>query len=111
MKVTIGSKKLEKIINNEKKLIKKYGVENARLIIKRLDQLKAADSLGIMVKFRIGRCHSLSSNFKGKFALDLDHPDRLIIEPVFEDNIDLSQINYFDIKEIVVLEVKDYHGK
>ncbi|SHF12141.1 proteic killer suppression protein [Tissierella praeacuta DSM 18095] len=109
MIVVIKNKKLEKIINDRNKLIRKYGPENAKLIIRRLNELKAADSLGIIVEYRIGRCHSLSGDLNGKYALDLDHPDRLIIKPVFEANTDFSKLDLYEVKEVIIEEVKDYH--
>lgn len=88
MKVTFRNRKLGELINNQRKLIRKYGPQNARLIIQRLNELSAADSLETMVKYKIGRCHPLKGDLKGKYALDLDHPDRLIIQPVIRDDID-----------------------
>lgn len=110
MKVTFKNKKLGELINNNKKLVRKYGPQNARLIVRRLNELKATESLGIMVKFRIGRCHPLKGNLKGMYGLDLDHPDRLIIQPVIDKNMDVSKLNLHEIKEVIVWEVKDYHG-
>lgn len=111
MKVTYANNKLAKLINDEKKLIKKYGPKNARLIIRRLDQLKAMDNFGDMVRSRLGRCHRLTGNLKGRYALDLDHPDRLIIQPVFDEKIDFSKVNLHEIREVIIEEVKDYHGQ
>lgn len=112
MKILIADKKLSKIIDDKKKLVKKYGTENAKLLTKRLDQLKAIDNLGFAIQFKIGRCHPLTGNYKGCYALDLDHPDRLIIRPVNDKNLDLSNIkNLLLIDTIEVVEVVDYHGK
>ena len=78
--------------------------------MQRLDQLKAADCFMTVVKFNIGGCHSLEGDLKGKYGLKLDHPDRLIIQPVIDKNMDVSKLNLCEIKEVIVWEVKDYHG-
>ena len=31
-----------------------------------------------MIQFRIGRCHALKGNRKGQYAVDLEHPYRLV---------------------------------
>lgn len=112
MKISIEDRKLSKIIDDEKKLRKKYGTENAKLLTMRFDQLKAIDNLGLALQFKIGRCHPLTGKYKGCYALDLDHPDRLIIRPVNDKNLDLSNIkNLLSIDTIEVVEVVDYHGK
>jgi proteic killer suppression protein len=58
-----------------------------------------------MVEFGIGRCHPLKGNYKGCYALDLEHPYRLIVEPVFDENNETTCINI-----VKLLEVTDYHG-
>lgn len=57
------------------------------------------------------RLHPLTGNLKGKFAVDLEHPQRLIFEPDCEElphkadgSLDLSRID-----AIMILEIVDYH--
>lgn len=111
MKVTFHDKKLAKVINNERELKRKYGPANANLITKRLDQIVATDNFAIMIQMRIGRCHSLEGDLEGLYALDLDHPDRLIIMPVIPTSMDKSRIDFSLVEEVIVMEVKDYHGR
>jgi proteic killer suppression protein len=59
-----------------------------------------------MIKYKVGRCHSLKGNLKGKYALDLEHPLRLIIEPVFES--ESREVN--DVVSISIIKMEDYHG-
>ena len=58
----------------------------------------AADTVEMMIQFHIGRCHPLTQNRKGQYAVDLVHPYRL----VFEKNGDEIQIAN-------ILEIVDYH--
>ena len=67
-------------------------------IHQRIDEITAADTVEMMIHFHIGRCHPLSQNGKGQYAVDLVHPNRL----VFEKKGDEIQIAN-------VLEIVDYH--
>ena len=63
-----------------------------------IDEIGAADTVEMMIQFHIGRCHPLTQNRKGQYAVDLVHPYRL----VFEKNGDEIQIAN-------ILEIVDYH--
>ena len=52
----------------------------------------------MMIMCRIGRCHLLTNDRKGQFAVDLVHPYRL----VFERRGNVVEIAH-------VLEIVDYH--
>jgi proteic killer suppression protein len=106
VKVEILDRKLRKVISDPKKLKKAYGERNANLIIQRYNELDNIPNLGLMIKFKVGRCHSLKGNLKGKYALDLEHPFRLIIEPVFES--ESRDVN--DVVSISIIKMEDYHG-
>ena len=67
-------------------------------IHQRIDEIDAADTVEMMVQFHIGRCHPLTQNRRGQYAMDLVHPYRL----VFEKNGDEIQIAN-------ILEIVDYH--
>ena len=64
----------------------------------RIDEIKAADTVEMMIQFRIGRCHALVQNRKGQYAVDLVHPYRLVFEKI-GDKIQIANI----------LEIVDYH--
>ena len=51
-----------------------------------------------MIQYRIDRCHPLSNNRKGQYAVDLVHPYRL----VFEKHGNEIQIAH-------IMEIVDYH--
>ncbi len=77
--IKYSNKTIEKVLSNEKLLIRTFGVSNARKIILRLNQIKAASSLGAMLTQRVGRCHPLSGDRMGQFAFDVEQPYRLIV--------------------------------
>ncbi len=51
------------------------------LIRRRLDELKAAQTLDIMRFLPPARCHELKAGRAGELSVDLDHPYRLVFKP------------------------------
>lgn len=98
MDITYKNRKIEKVCTDAKTAERTYGREMADKIHQRIDEIDAADTVEMMIKFHIGRCHSLTQNRKGQYAVDLVHPYRL----VFEKNGDKIQIAN-------MLEIVDYH--
>jgi len=66
----------------------------------RIQELQAADSVDMLVRFRIGRCHALAGNLAGQYAMDLAHPYRLILEKAGVKN---------EIHIVKIVAIKDYH--
>ncbi len=98
MDITYKTKKIEKICTNVKAADRTYGKEMAEKIHMRIDEITAADTVEMMIQFRIGRCHPLTNNRKGQYAVDLVHPYRL----VFEKHGSEIQIAH-------IVEIVDYH--
>jgi len=65
MDILFKTKKLEKVFNNHSMLIRNYGDRCARLIMRRLDDLHAADNLAVLGSLPPARCHELVGNKKG----------------------------------------------
>jgi plasmid maintenance system killer protein len=110
LKITFANKKLEKACQKHSLLVKKHGAIRARKLRQRLDDLEAADSLALM-RHLPGRCHQLTGNRAGQFALDLDHPYRLIFGPDHnpiprkeDDGIDWTAVT-----AVCIIAVEDYH--
>lgn len=70
----------------------------AAKIQQRIDEIKSADTVEMMIQWKIGRCHPLHNNRKKQYAVDLVHPQRL----VFEKKGNEIQIAH-------ILEIVDYH--
>ena len=70
----------------------------AELIHQRVDEIKAAASIEMLVQFAIGRCHPLQGNRKGEYAMDLVHPYRLVFEQ-----------NDKDVQVVRIINIEDYH--
>lgn len=98
LEITYKNKKIEKVCTDAKAADRIYGNEMAEKIQMRVAEINAADTVEMMIQFHIGRCHPLTNNRKGQYAVDLVHPYRLI----FEKHGNEIQIAY-------IVEVVDYH--
>lgn len=103
MRITFRTTKLQKTLEDEKKLIRAYGPQNAIKIRARVTELQAADCLAEMPA--TGRPHPHQGGRKGLFSLDIKHPLRLIIQPVGTFEIE----DYTTIIEVEIYEIMDPH--
>ena len=98
LEVTYKNNKIGKICTDAKTAERAYGREMADKIHQRIDELHAADTVEMMIQWHIGRCHPLTQNRKGQYAMDLIHPFRLVFEKKGEE-----------IQIANILEIVDYH--
>ena len=110
MEISFATSKLAKLCNSEKKLRGAYGPRMAGLIQQRLMDLAAAETLESMRDVP-GRCHQLTENLDGLFAVDLVHPDRLVFAPD-HDPVPQSSgggVDWSKVTKIEVAGIGDYH--
>ena len=81
MVIRFRTRAAQALANDGKAARKALGKRCADLFRKRLDDLRAADHLDAM-RHLPGRCHELKENRAGQFALDLEHPKRLVFVPL-----------------------------
>ena len=110
MEISFATSKLAKLCNSEKKLRGEYGPRMAGLIQQRLMDLAAAETLKSM-KDVPGRCHQLTANLDGLFAVDLVHPDRLVFAPDHDPVPQLSGggVDWSKVTKIEVAGIGNYH--
>jgi len=104
------NKKMEIVFRNSK--LKKQCNSSAGKLKNRLDDIRACGNMEIM-KLLPGRLHPLKENRKGQWAMDLEHPKRLIMEPI-ADPLPVSKDGWLDLSKISIIkiiEIGDYHGK
>ena len=80
MNITFDNKKLQKIVNDDRLIVKELGKLRAEKLRARLIQLKFAKTLED-VRSLPGNYHELTGDRKGQWACDLDQPYRLVFEP------------------------------
>jgi len=67
-------------------------------------------------EFRIimpGRLHALRADRHGQWAMDLEHPKRLILEPL-GDPVPYDEDGHLDLIKVTAIQIlgmEDYHGK
>ncbi len=115
MDIQFRTKKLQDTCNDRKKRDREYGPERSRILLKRLVQMNNAATLEEFKQVH-SRAHPLRENRKGEWAADLDHPYRLIFEPIpppaddgEEERPEPAAIR--TIRIVKILEVVDYHGQ
>ena len=107
MDIVFSSEKLRKLCNSIAELQKKYGQQKAKKIGQRLYELRAAQTLADVSYLPPPRCHALTGDMSGKFAVDTVHPFRLIFEPAYDPiphlpsgGIDRSQVTAVRIVDV-----------
>ena len=108
MEITFGSRKLQKLCEQQAEANKKLGTACARKLRSRLADLDAANSVQDLVA---GRPHPLQGKRAGQFALDLQGAKRLVFDsandpvPRKED----GSINWSKVTRIRIVFLGDYH--
>ncbi len=109
--IRFKSRKLAKVFNSEKELFREYGIRLGTLIKRRMSVLRAAPTLEDVSHRPPERRHELKGRRKGTFAVDLEHPYRLVFKPdhnplPFKEDggIDLRKVT-----AITIVGVEDYH--
>ncbi|MDH5509679.1 MAG: type II toxin-antitoxin system RelE/ParE family toxin [Nitrospinota bacterium] len=112
MKIEFSSRKLAKICGDAKLATKEWGRDRCLKIFQRLTQLVAARTLDDYIRFVPGaRCHRLKGNRKGMYAISLNQPFRLIIEPsLVEPEMDDDMKYEARVIGVRIVKVEDYHG-
>lgn len=111
MDILFQDRTLKKIYNDQSQLTRVYGAKRAKLLRRRLDDLRAVDNLDVIRCFPQTRCHELKGDRKGTLAVDLDHPYRLIFEPA-NSPVPIKPdggLDWIRVTAISVLAVEDYH--
>lgn len=110
MDIIFKTKRLEKIINDDRKRQKEYGKKRSDKLRQRLNELTSADTLED-VRYLPGHYHELVANRKGQWGCDLDQPYRLIFTPqempIPTDND--GKYIWLEITGIEVVEIDNYH--
>jgi plasmid maintenance system killer protein len=104
---------LEKDILDEKKTIRRWGPEMARLIRRRINEIQASENLAVLRKIKRPNAHELTGDLKGRISLDLKHPKRMIVKPSNDPIPTLPDggLDWTLITEIEIVCIGDTHGR
>ncbi len=87
---------MQKICTSYSDACRKLGGDIARVLYRRLLELRSAETVDDLIKNHIGRCHALTGNRAQQYAMDLGHPYRLIF------TVEQTETAF-------VIEITDYH--
>ena len=91
--------------NDKKQLVRSHNVQRAKLLRRRLDDLRAAPTLETMRNLP-GRCHELKGNRALQLSIDLDGPYRLILYPA-HNPVPLKSDGGMDWKKVTAITIKE----
>ena len=111
MEILFKTRKMQKRMNSQVELVREYGKENVKVIMRRMMVLHATECLADVPRTPPDRCHPLSGKRKRQYAVDAKHPYRITIEPANNPIplLDDGSIDIGSVTSIRILEVKDYH--
>jgi len=104
MQIEFANRKLEKLMTDMGLLKKKAGIEIAKSVYKRLNQIEAANNLYVLLQTRSGNPEPLNGDMRGTYSITLTANFRLIFKP--KDNMEEVE----DCNKVVIMGVNDYHG-
>lgn len=105
MEVFFRSKKLRKDCEDDRRCCRRFG-KQAEKVQLRLNQLEGAGNLAVFQNPQLQKqtgFHLLIGDKRGKYAMYLIHPHRLIIQPVDEKKLPE------EVTEIIITSIEDYH--
>lgn len=111
MEILFKTATLHKQCTISRTMIKKWGQRRSELIRRRLDDLDAVQTLGVM-RALPGHCHELKGDRSGQLAVSLDGAYRLVFEPADEPRPTAKGggLDWERVSAIRILSVEDYHG-
>lgn len=111
MIVTFKNKRLEKSITDPKALIKDYGVQRAKKIKQRYQEICASETLEALSKIPAAYLHPLSGDRAGQWAVKITGNERLCFI-ITHDPVPLlsdRSINKSKVTDIHIIFIGDYH--
>jgi len=110
MDLLFATPQLRDLVSDTRVLQRKYGIEAARKVRRRLDDLRAATNLQDLYRGP-GRIHELVGDRKDQLAMEITGGLRLILEPAHEPmprKVD-GGLDWSGVTQIRILEIGDYH--
>lgn len=98
MRIVYKNRTLKKVCTEAHEAEKKHGRNMAKKIHQRIDELSAAESIEMLIQYKIGGCHTLKGSRKNQYAMKLVQPYRLVF--VKEGS---------EIQIIRITNIIDYH--
>jgi proteic killer suppression protein len=111
MQITYINKKLAKLLSSQKEVLRTFGPDNGKLILRRLDQIATAQTLAELSTLPQTRVHELKANRDEQISVDVKHPYRLLMVPNHEETPRKPDggLDWSLITQVTILEITDTH--
>lgn len=111
MDIEFDNPKIQKLCDDTKHAVRRLNAGQAKLLRKRLGQIRAAPNLATLYSLGLGRCHQLQGLTTPTFTLDLDGPNRLVFNlpgdvPLLPD----GGVNRSAVTVVQICKIEDTHG-
>jgi len=110
VEIAFDDAKLQRICEDETRMVRKFGPDRTKRLKLRLSAMDAADSLEDL-RHAPGRYHELRSDWTGHLSADLDHPYRLIFRPT-ADPAPVDEhggLQWDDVRSVTIVAIVDTH--
>ncbi|MFA7542914.1 MAG: hypothetical protein WCY84_00940 [Candidatus Cloacimonadaceae bacterium] len=110
MRIIFTTNKLQKQCSFEEEIVLAFGSICAKKLQHSLFELDAAPTMD-QIPQRL-RCHPLTGNLKGVYAIDLAHPFRLLFKPYSDDELlrrEDGSVDLSKVSAIEIVDIRDYH--
>lgn len=111
MQISFPNRKLAKLLNSEKETLRKFGPDNGRRILRRLQQIADATDLHELSKLPQTRVHELTGDRDELISIDVKHPYRLLLKSdhAKTPRKDDGGLDWRHITQVRVVEIVDTH--
>ena len=110
MNIEYASNKLEKQLNTASEIKKAFG-KMAVKISQRLDEIRSSDTLHILMQIPAAKCHALTGNREGDWAVSISGNHRMIFvitnQPI--PRLENKSIDTAKVTDIKITGTEDYH--
>ena len=112
MDIAFTDRKLQKICSSSRELTKHFGSDCGKLIGRRLQEMEAARSLDELRMLPQAKCHALTGDRQGQFAVSAKHPYRVVFRPTQLPLPTKSDggLDWTSVTAVTIIEIVDYHG-
>ena len=111
MQISFANHKLAKLLGSQKETLRKYGSENGKRILLRLQQVADAENLAEFAKLPQTRVHELVANRNEQLSVDVKHPFRLLMAPDHPETVRKPDggLDWAAITQVIITEIVDPH--
>lgn len=110
VEITFKNRRLADLCASKDRLQRKFGEACGNKVARRIALLDAAECLADVPHTPPDRCHQLTGDRKGQFAVDAQQPYRVVFKP--RNPVPLKIDGGIDLKKVTaieILEIEDYH--